>query len=571
MAYTFDFSPLNPIKFYPLSDKLPAYNALDVFKSFDANLNYRPFDQDFFYQNIPSWEDKRWYAQPYQQGDTIRLQWLGQGDVSPTYTVYLLDCQMNRVKTYATTSPTATTINSLTIFEVTIPLWNIPEAEYRLLIRYRGIQTPTPPMNYLISEPIDVRKTHDNSILVEYTNTKNTQGIIFEYGIKFQKRLYGAVRDLNPDSEFYTYEDEPLNMVLLSGTPYRNWLLQVGADGFGIPQYEADILNRVTLCDTLSIDSIFYTRDNDAKLEANKKENVPIASYSMKLRERYNDNSVYIEQYQKPLVMNTTVVGATYIYAHDMTYATSSTLQIRKVFNGYSNLIEYLNSVVRLTLSMRGLFAINENNAIVYVPGTSTEVTAFANITINEIYPYGLKFDIYSNGAEDFEFDYENIAGTTKYVVSYNNLATFTKGSFTATINTFNNTFAKGFHTVYIVVDDTNSIGNTNDNVVEVINVEGDLPPSIIGMGVNLCKTKYIGDLFRYTSGSFSLLQVASNNITSNNIDKLIKSLYDSPRLKFVAFTIDLSGQTPLAPPSEQIQDVIIPLLTKGGGSLTID
>ena len=84
MAYNFDISPLNPLKFYPLADKLPSYNVNDVINSFDANINTRPFDQDFFYRNIPSWQDKRWYAQPYQNGDTIRLQWLGiSGITSP--------------------------------------------------------------------------------------------------------------------------------------------------------------------------------------------------------------------------------------------------------------------------------------------------------------------------------------------------------------------------------------------------------------------------------------------------------------------------------------------------------
>jgi hypothetical protein len=47
--------------------------------------------------------------------------------------------------------------------------------------------------------------------------------------------------------------------------------------------------------------------------------------------------------------------------------------------------------------------------------------------------------------------------------------------------------------------------------------------------------------------------------------------MYDSPFMKSVAFTADISTQTPLAPPSDQIKDIIVPLLTKGGGTLTTD
>jgi hypothetical protein len=570
MAYNFDISPLNPLKFYPLADKLPSYNANDVINSFDANINTRPFDQDFFYQNIPSWQDKRWYAQPYQNGDTIRLQWLGISGITVSNLVYLLDCNSNIVATYTPTNPTLTTINGLTIYECNIPLYNVAEGQYRVLILHRSSLINTP-RYFAISEPIDVKKKHENTILIEYNNSKNAQGVIFEYGIKFTMRVHGTINDLTTESEFYVYEDEPLNMVMLSGIPYRIWKLQIGGDGNAIPQYMADKIERITLCDTMAIDTIYYTRDEGSKLEANKKDNVPLASYSLNLRERYNDNSMYLEQYQKPLVMNTTVVGAKYIYAHDMTYSTSSTLQIRKIFNGYDNLVEYLNSVVRLALNMKGVFAINVNNALVYIPATTAEVTSFANIVINEIYPYGIRYEIFSDGTQDFEVDYETIAGTINYAVSYDNGTTITKGSFSSSIQTFSNTYSSGYKVAYIIVDNADSLGNSLGNQVDILSIDGDCRSNLVGIIFNGCGLKSVGNLFRYTNSAFTILQLMNNKIISANIDKIIKNMYDSPRLKFTAFTADISGQTPLAPPSDQIKEIIVPLLTKGGGSLTID
>jgi hypothetical protein len=570
MAYTFDISPLNPLKFYPLADKLPSYNVNDVINSFDANINTRPFDQDFFYRNIPSWQDKRWYAQPYQNGDTIRLQWLGISGITVSNLVYLLDCNSNIVATYTPTNPTLTTINGLTIFECNIPLYNVVEGQYRVLLRHRSNIINTP-RYFAISEPIDVRKKHENTILIEYNNSKNAQGVIFEYGIKFTMRVHGTINDLTTESEFFVYEDEPLNMVMLSGIPYRIWKLQIGGDGNAIPQYMADKIERITLCDTMAIDTIYYTRDEGSKLEANKKDNVPLASYSLNLRERYNDNSMYLEQYQKPLVMNTTVVGAKYIYAHDMTYSTASTLQIRKIFNGYDNLVEYLNSVVRLALNMKGVFAINVNNALVYIPATTAEVTSFANIVINEIYPYGIRYEIFSDGTQDFEVDYETIAGTINYAVSYDNGTTITKGSFSSSIQTFSNTYSSGYKVAYIIVDNADSLGNSLGNQVDILSIDGDCRSNLMGIVFNGCGLKSVGNLFRYTNSAFTILQLMNNKIISANIDKIIKNMYDSPRLKFTAFTADLSGQTPLAPPSDQIKDIIVPLLTKGGGTLTTD
>jgi hypothetical protein len=280
---------------------------------------------------------------------------------------------------------------------------------------------------------------------------------------------------------------------------------------------------------------------------------------------------MYLEQYQKPLVMNTTVVGAKYIYAHDMTYSTSSTLQIRKIFNGYDNLVEYLNSVVRLALSMKGVFAINVNNALVYIPATTAEVTSFANIVINEIYPYGIRYEIFSDGTQDFEVDYETIAGTINYAVSYDNGTTITKGSFSSSIQTFSNTYSSGYKVAYIIVDNADSLGNSLGNQVDILSIDGDCRSNLVGIIFNGCGLKSVGNLFRYTNSAFTILQLMNNKIISANIDKIIKNMYDSPRLKFTAFTADLSGQTPLAPPSDQIKDIIVPLLTKGGGTLTTD
>ena len=141
MANNFDISPLNPLKFYVLSDVLPDFTGNISYNSFDTNLNYRAFDADFFYRNIKSWEERRFYAQPYQQGDMVNIQFLGIDNIPSgvyagnPYTAYLIDCDNKIVNSYSVTTSALAMIDGQRIRECFIPLYNIDEGYYRVVIR----------------------------------------------------------------------------------------------------------------------------------------------------------------------------------------------------------------------------------------------------------------------------------------------------------------------------------------------------------------------------------------------------------------------------------------------------
>ncbi len=298
MAYNFDVSPLNPLKFYQLSDYLEAFKPStnpNQYNIFNANYNYRQFDADFFYRNIKTFDEKRGYYQPYQQGDIIRIQFLGVDDIvggayaGNPYTCYLLDACGSIVGTYNVTSPSATLVNGSRIREVYIPLFNVAEGYYQVAIRRRQISVFDYSRWHIISEPIWVLQQHHNTTLIEYSNTDNTQGILFEFGMQFQFRVHGALMELETQSKFNVYEDEPMNLTMLSSVPYRKWTWNIGGEGFQIPEWMADKIERITGCDTMLIDGKQYTRAEGAKLEANRKPLTPIASYKMNLRETSDD------------------------------------------------------------------------------------------------------------------------------------------------------------------------------------------------------------------------------------------------------------------------------------------
>lgn len=572
MAYTFDISPLNPLKFYTLSDDLWSLtNAANNLNSFDPNINNRDFDADFFARNIKPWEEARFYAQPFQQGDVVKAQWLGvAAGAGISYTCYLLDCDNAIYATYTPTSPTLTLVGGQQVYEVSIPLYNIPEGYYRVVLRHQNTVSTTK-RYFAISEPIDVRELHESSVWVRYTHSQNYQGVFFEYGLEFQARLYANVGELQPESKFNVYEDEPMNATMLSGIPYRVWSVAIGGWGKQVPAWLLDKFERWSLCDSFRLDDKYYTRNEGAKLEISRKPDTVLMTGKMAFRESSNDNSLYNEQYQRPQAVATLIDGAKYLYAHDLTGGGMSTIQVRKIFEGATQLVNYLNQVIAPANSMAGLFSIDDLGRLVYMPASNTELTTYASMTFNDFYQYGLKIEVSSAGGQDFEVVLDVPVGTTEYAVSYDNGATITKGTFTNTTQTLTSTLAAGTHYIYLILDTLPGSYDFNTSTASLKKIDGDCAVNTIGIVTSSLGTiKSIGNLYRYCGSSILNVNHDGNKLTSGQVDKQIKYLYDAG-VSTSVFSINLSTQTPSAPPSQQIKDIIVPLLTSGGGTLTTD
>jgi hypothetical protein len=565
MANNFDISPLNALKFYPLSDELTAFNptADNVYNSFDTNLNYRAFDQDFFVRNIPSWEQSRFFSQPYQLGDMVNIQFLGLDNIPSgvyagnPYEAYIIDCQNNIVNSYSVT--TSALIDGQRIRECFIPLYDLDEGYYRVVIRRRQIAVGDKRV-YVISEPIHVLEQHPESVLIKYKNSKNTQGIIFESGIEFQMRLYGVVHKLVTESKFTTYEDEPLNLTMLSGTPYRTWTFEVGGQGQQVPEWIGDKIERLTLCDSLLIDTVYYTRAEGAKLEVSKKELQPLCTYKLLLRERYNDNSLYQEQYQKPVIMNQAVMGASYIYVNDLTYNSTST-QIRKIFRGVNNILGFLNGYIRQTLNIGGVFGLNPSNEIVFIASSTTEYGIYDDITIDEIYWYGMKISLDVPSSLDLKID---LIGTSKYVFLEGNGTPIVKGTTPITIG---ETYAVGRYTAYLCLKTgvTDIDYSASGNIITAI--DGELPDTCETFTLNNNVLKRVtSNLFKFSTSALASVLLNGNSLISSYIDKILKWLYLSTTASNI--TVDLTSNNP---PSDQVRDVIVTRLEQLGNDIQID
>lgn len=578
MAYKFDISQLTPLKFYPLTDLIESVTAtgINMYNVFNPNLNYKEFDDEFYFRNINSWEEKRIWFQPYQKGDIIYIQFLGI-DTTPTavYTTYLIDKDNQIVNTYAVTEPTGTVINGQIIKECSIPLYNVDEGYYRVVIRCRTTITGTPSVNeyaFVISEPIHVKERHENSQLIKYKHSEYTQGTFFEFGLEYQLRTYGVVHELVTQSKFEVYEDEPMNLTLLSGVPYRLWTWGIGGDGNPIPEWFADKIERLSLCDSLEIDGKNYTRSADSKLEANRKQRTGLCSYKLPLRERYTDNSVYIEQYEKPIILLSDVKYTRLIYVQELE-KTATTYAIDLFFDGIYNFVDYLNSVFAKAQSLGGKFGIDAQDNLVYIASSTSERSTYATLVVNGVLYYGLELVVELDGTNtDLVVNIDD-SSAFNYAINYGDGTSTSAG--TSSSISLSHDYAisqKKKFTCKLCVDRAMNI-DFDTTTIQIKSVGGDLPPNIETFTIqNLGLKEVRNNLFEHitdggTSIAFSLTQ---NRLGQSELDKVIKHAYISSD-NLNNGVIELDDQTPLSSPSSQVVEVLIPTLTQKNITIVVD
>ncbi|WP_230679604.1 hypothetical protein, partial [Streptococcus pneumoniae] len=85
------------------------------------------------------------------------------------------------------------------------------------------------------------------------------------------------------------YEDQPLNLTMLSGVPYREWTLFFGVDEQPVPNWMLDKIERLSLSNNWYIENVRYTRSEGAKLESNRVDKNYLATATLNVRPQSND------------------------------------------------------------------------------------------------------------------------------------------------------------------------------------------------------------------------------------------------------------------------------------------
>ena len=540
MANIFEIPLLNPLRAIWQSDKLNSDAGTVLYQAFNPSYNYRNIDSDWYYRTLKEYEQKQPYVQPFQQSDTIRVQWIGSNTSAHYDHIKLLDS--NGSDTGVSISLGSMVVGSNTLYTITLPLWNINEGKYFLSVYHHPASNDR---TYIIFEPFYVKQVHIKTVRIDYYNSFNDQSVIYPTSAYIpQLRVHGCITDVTNDSKFNVYEDQPMNLEMVSGIPYRTFELTLGGSK-GIPQWYADIIERALLTDTLTIDGIAYTRAEGAKLEAKKEAGKPLNMYTIKLRERYNTATLDIVQ------KKSYIVGAMpqtdYFWIETMTI-NGLGYTIRKMFKGKRNFLDYLNATYLLTY---GYWAEDYNNKLVFVLNSVTTTISTTELTTANTLAYGVRFRCVGTG--DFEIDVSAPASSNFYAVAYSDgTASVNKTALATTpsATTIGASFAiNKTRDIFIFTSNAKTYADISTNVT-ISEIDGDLPigctnfyfPSSLNINT-------IGSLFKYMT-SLREFDLRYQKLSSSMIDSIIMNLYDARTRLHSTCSILLNGQTPSAPPS---------------------
>ena len=545
---------INPVKFYHQSEVFNTQAfSLATYGAFDPNINTRTIDQDFFALNIPSWADQVKYAKPFQQGDKLVLNWLGQDDsVTGPYHIRFINCKGELVKDVLATKH-ATAVGSYYIWYCSIPLWDIPEGKYFIQLLCQGFLTE--PDYFCISEPIDIKQKHPNTKLFRYWSSENNQGAFYEIdAIKFEVRYPSSLVELLPSSKFEVYEDQPLNLTLLSGTPYREWRLEFAVDDQYFTQNEIDHIERMSLSDYWYADGLRITRSSESKLEVGRQDKNPLVSASMNVRETINDQDLQVNELI-PVIVGNFVYTDNWAYLGQFYFVSSTSgVTVNKAFYNSINLVNYLNSVILLGQSYtpKTYFAINAKKELVFI--TDDPVLHAFYLTGVDLLDYMIHY---------VELDLKTITGqtdlvcdivcgaSTRYALVHGDGSANTTGSITTATLTKVYTANKSY-TARWFFEPTMEHMDYNPSEQIIYGLGGKLSPIADYFSLGNNKLKYLkNNIFTEVNGTLVDTILDVNNLSTNEINKLALYIYDSQQ----AFnnTITADQQIPSAPPTDDI------------------
>lgn len=271
MANVLYIPRLNPINFYEYS---PA--------AFDEYLTKFMDDYRFSEQILP-WQEPTVYSQKWQTSDTIYLQMESTFDPlqldlidSDGNVVTSLSAQLQLPNKY---------ITGAYVYQFTLSLASIAPGCYYLRLSNGNLSEL-----HMISEPIQVAITHENTVLIQYKNTRYLGDVVFETGIEFGFRVEGSFGPLEPGAIIQAYEDQKANPQILSARPFRVWPLTIGGS-YGVPDWVVDKFNLTWCCNDVKVDGKSFARSGDAKLSFKTEEYYPMRGVTIELQEGINRGS----------------------------------------------------------------------------------------------------------------------------------------------------------------------------------------------------------------------------------------------------------------------------------------
>lgn len=561
MANIFEFSHSNPIRFYHQSDiTLNTTSGAILLNSFNPSYNFKTWDADFFVRVLKAWDDEEQYKAKFQQSDPIVFQWSGSDATTANYVVRLLNCDGSTFMTLTHVAIGGTFAGNK-VYECKINTALIPEGTYHIQVQH--VQSGAD--LFCISEPIEIKAYHKYSCQFKYFNSYNKDNIKFNNNIEFIARYEGHISEFTPDASFYVYEDQPKNLEMISGKVARIFTLTL----INLPEYKLDQLNRITLMDSLYIDGVAYTRVENAKFEQRGTEHNPLKTYTLQLRERFNNDSIEIEQIETVSIAQLPTTSRFYvkqITLYGITYA------VQTDFTGASNFVDYLNNLILTNaLALDGFFSIAEDGFLHYKKAAGETISGSYALASVDVLPYGFDLGIEVRaGANTLAFDINTVTAN-RYAVIWGDGTQINHSTLPSGATSLSKSYSsqKYYNARIYVGDHDDSMDFTASSDIIVL-VKGEISPNSLGVSFASCGVKEIkNSLIAYANGVYNI-DFNGNKLSTNAVNDYLMFIYEQNIVSGSDF--DLSLQSPPAPPAgTQGMKLIIGGIKNQGATISTD
>jgi len=145
-----------------------------------------------------------------------------------------------------------------------------------------------------ISEPTDIKQTHEETILIGYNNSANDYDVIASLNPSFSVRLDATLSE--PTNEFNptTFRNQKGNLRQVRARNWRKYVLTIGA-AEGTNGIIVDKVANILKCDNIYIDGKKMLLAEGADIEVNPfSQNYPLSTIRLELEEYYNNDSVVV-------------------------------------------------------------------------------------------------------------------------------------------------------------------------------------------------------------------------------------------------------------------------------------
>jgi hypothetical protein len=254
-------------------------------RDLNKKYHFKGIYDDRFTARQERYSDKATYYQKWQTNDVINLQFItvGYGGLE----LQIFDCKTNQIAVVSSKVVPDTSLQAPYVKQqFSIDLSDYNEGVYQFVLAVNGTFIA-------ISEWQNFVNDLPDTLLIEYYHTTNKPDAYFKEW-RPNIRVEGFMTPLVPESSSTTYEDEPGDTEILSGTSWMRQKVLLG-DGYGMPDYMAKKLNRILLLNRVFIEGIEYTKVGDAKLAPSEEiTGYPMVYYTVDMRESQNTMGLVI-------------------------------------------------------------------------------------------------------------------------------------------------------------------------------------------------------------------------------------------------------------------------------------